>query len=310
MIILELQPVSYAEIDKNAFLRVDLAGKAENIVDECLENISGGPQTLSKIDERHDLQDRARAALTSQFREFSANATTEDQTEEDKERLRRLMRFAGYAEAWRCWGRAITSLDFVELSVRKPSFKKLLDHWVCFASIISAELIGITKQLIADAAKEGKTFSEKIIHRLEYLARVQFPLNAALVAFAHIGVSSIYQVLIETFDELDLQSPEALGATCMLIRHRPPGWNERVIKYIDANMKKGEGGIRRYFLLEAFYQEYYFRYLSPVELTAIEGLIAILLNRAGFVNAKTKSILTRIEQNRPRIALMTRELRY
>jgi predicted MPP superfamily phosphohydrolase len=309
VIILELQPPIYDEIDKSKFFQSDLKGSADDILDECLENISGGPQTLSKIDERHDLHDRARAALTSQLEELSDATDAEEPTEEDKERIKQVMRFAGYTQAWVCWGRAITSLDFVELSVRKPSLKKLLDHWVKFASLVSEAGHAFTQDLINEAQNEGKAFSHKVIHRMEYLARVQFPLNAAVIAFAHIGASSIFQVLIETFDELDLQSPEAMGATCMLIRHRPPGWSDRVKKYIDVNVRPQEHSIKRYFLLEAFYQEYYFRYLSPRELNAIEGLIAILLNKAGFVNAKTESILRRFEQNRPKIELITRDLR-
>ena len=114
---------------------------------------------------------------------------------------------------------------------------------------------------------------------------------------------------MESFDEIDMQSPEALGAICMLIRIRPDGWIDRVKKYIEAQVGPNKRGIRAYFLLEALYQEYYFRYLNAAELSAIEWLIAQLLKNAGFVNQRIEIILRRIEQNRPRMELLTRELR-
>jgi hypothetical protein len=95
----------------------------------------------------------------------------------------------------------------------------------------------------------------------------------------------------------------------MLIRHRPPGWSDRVEKYIDANIQTQPRGIKRYFLLEALYQEYYFRYLNAAEIGAVEYLIAVLLSRAGFANGKTKIILGRIEKNRSRVELLTRDMR-
>jgi|SRR5579864_3076146 len=309
IIISELQPAAFEQADGSGFLKADLKGSASEIVDELLENISGGPQSLSKIDETYDVQDRARAAIARKLREIAPLSNSKSEVGEDKKRLSDLMRLTGYIEAWRCWGRAITSLDFVQISLRKPSFVELLKHWTRFASIASEAGYDFVQSLVADAKKEGKPLPDSIVHRLEYLTRVQFPLNAAQAAFANIGASSVYQVLIESFDELDLHAPETMGAVCMLIHHRPPGWIERVMKYIDVNIQKSGNDIKRYFLLEALHQEYYFRYLNPAQLGAVEAIIAELLSRAGFVDARTKDILNRIERNRPRIELLTREMR-
>ncbi len=305
VIILELEPRIFGSVDKSAFLKVDVRGSAEAIVDKALDNISSGPQTLRRIDDMYDLSDRAAIAFAAKIKEtppdFSAQKPTEEQ-------VQTLVRFAGYVQAWQCWGRALTSLDFVQLTVRKPSFIKLLDHWARLASLASEIGHQVSDYSISESKKLGKAFSEDAAKLLDYLVRVYIPLYFAQSIFEHIGASSINQLVIEVFDELDLQAPEALGATCILIRHRPPGWSERVKRYLDAAIKVG-GDTINYFLLTALHFEYYFRYLSPADSSAMEGHIAHLLNRAGFRNEKTENILGRIEKNRPRIELLTRDLR-
>jgi hypothetical protein len=40
------------------------------------------------------------------------------------------------------------------------------------------------------------------------------PVSSVQSIFSHFGSSSIHKILIETFDGLDISSPEALGAVC------------------------------------------------------------------------------------------------
>lgn len=82
------------------------------------------------------------------------------------------------------------------------------------------------------------------------------------------------------------------------------------MRYIETNIQKSGNAIKKFFLLQAFYQEYYLRYLSSVDLTAMELLIAELLSRGGFVNEKAAKIQIRIAQNRTRVELLTRALRH
>jgi hypothetical protein len=114
---------------------------------------------------------------------------------------------------------------------------------------------------------------------------------------------------LEAFDEVDIQSPEALGAACMLIRQRPVGWADRIKRYIDLRDAKEIKGVAQYFILEALYQEYYFRHLTIVELSSMEGVIAHLLSYAGFLAGKQETIKRNIERTRPLIGLITRDIK-
>jgi hypothetical protein len=307
IVILELHPQLFSDVDETAFLKGKLDGTFQNIVSGRLADISGGPQSSTKIDEIHDFQDRARASLSSQMSEAEPNFS--NPTEEDAEKIQKVMRAGAYFEAWRTWGRAITSLDFVELSVRKPSFVKLLKHWAQLAAVISIAGNRFVRELSKKADEDGKPFSEKLKQQGSYIAQVNMPLASAQGIFSHIGSSSVHQLLLEAFEELDLQSPEALGAACMLIRQRPDGWAKEIKRYIDQRDPSGTKGIVQYFLLEALYQEYYFRHLTSAEQNAIEGVTAHLLSHAGFVGGKKEAILQSIEKGRSRVDLLTRAIK-
>lgn len=306
VVVLELHPPLFEKADKASFIQSALAGSFENILDDRLGDIEGGPASVSQIDETHDFQDRARSALAAQMQR---NDDVLKNDGPDEERLKPLLRAAGYLEAWRVWGRAISSLDFVELSVRKPSLVRLLDHWARLATVISEAGFNFLTDIAKQAEKDGKQFSPKMQYHLEYIARVGMPLSSARQVFSHIGSSSIHQLLIETFDELDLNTSEALGAACMLIRQKPAGWAGRVKRFIDARVIRGNKGIVQYFMLEALYQEYYQHQLSTQEVREVEDLLAHLLSHAGFVNQRKAAILHRIETNRPKVELLTRDIR-
>jgi 3',5'-cyclic AMP phosphodiesterase CpdA len=309
VVILELHPLIFSAVDKSAFLKGGIKGDFGKIVDEKLSDISGGPQSLRAIDEMNDFQDRAKASLSSQIRGVEPKYPSEGTDAEEEEKLQKLLRGAAYFEAWRTWGRAITSLDFVELSVRKPSFIKLLDHWAQLAAIISLAGTKFLQELSEDATKDGKAFSKQMKEKFAYVVQVNMPMSSAQAIFSHIGSSSVHQLLLDAFDEVDIQSPEALGAACLLIRQRPDGWASRIERYVDLRDPKGTQGIAQYFLLEALYQKFYFSHSTPAELSALESAIAHLLSHAGFVRAKKKAIVQSIEKIRPRIELLTREIK-
>jgi len=306
VIVLELQPPVFGRVDKSQVLKAQIGEEIDFVLDRVLANLSSGPQTLSKIDEIYDVRDRASSALAAKMQEEELKAPEE--SEKNEEAIAALVKFFGYLQAWQCWGRAITSLDFLQLSIRKPSFISLLDHWAKLASLgieVGRDVLG---GVLSDAVKKGAPLTSEQMKVLGYVVQIFLPMHAAQAVFAHIGSTSLHQLLIEAFDELDLRSPEALGAACILIKQRPPGWGERLSRYIEANIKRDDPGPLRYFILEALHQEYYFQYLSATDLGVVEGLISQLLTRAGFTNNRTKGVIANIEQNRKRIDLRTRAL--
>jgi len=130
------------------------------------------------------------------------------------------------------------------------------------------------------------------------------PVSSVQSLFSHFGSSSIHKILIETFDGLDISSPEALGAVCTLIRQMPDGWNTRVERYIDEQIKKKNARGLKYFLLEALTAEYVSCILNDTQLDAIQRLLAHLLTHGGFVVAKTEAVLIKLRQNRVRLELL------
>ena len=64
----------------------------------------------------------------------------------------KFVRHLAYIISWSLWGRAISSLDFVELSVRKPSLKRLLTNWAKFVTILI-----IKGREVMDAPNTGAT---------------------------------------------------------------------------------------------------------------------------------------------------------
>jgi predicted aldo/keto reductase-like oxidoreductase len=115
-------------------------------------------------------------------------------------------------------------------------------------------------------------------------------------------------LLSEAFDELDIESLEALGACCMLIRQKPAEWDDRVKKYIDARVQKTPRNVVKYFLLEALYREYYFKALRPGVASVVEQLLAYLLRKAGFDSQRTQKIIESFEKGRAQVQFVNREL--
>jgi len=134
VIILELQFSNLLCVDKSTFLKNELSGSFSDIVEDRLENISGGPPSLAKLDEMQDFQDRAQASIAARMTESDGGTEGQDGSgqasqHEGEELTNDVLKLGGYMQAWRVWGRALTSLDYVELSIRKPSFVRLLDYW-------------------------------------------------------------------------------------------------------------------------------------------------------------------------------------
>jgi hypothetical protein len=155
------------------------------------------------------------------------------------------------------------------------------------------------------AEKAGKSLSQDERDRMEYVARVNMPISSVQSIFSHIGSSSIHRILLETFDELNMSSPEALGAVCMLIKQMPDGWEQRVKSYINQQIKNTERPSLKYFLLEALTTEYITGVLDPKQLQAVQRLLAHLLTHGGFVVGKTEVVLNQLRQGRVRLELLT-----
>lgn len=310
VVILELQPEEVEQARKSTFLETELKGSFAEIVDDRLEDISGGPQSSKQLDERFDFQDRAKRSLAASLKQMPTASKPEGMTEEEeKELMQNVLRLGAYMQAWSVWGRALTSLDFVQLNIRKPSFVRLLDHWARIAAVLSEAGDQVIEEIFEEAKKDKKEFSDKMKVHFEYSAHIHYPLETAQRVFSHIASSSVHQLLAETFDELDATAPEALAAACMLIRHRPADWERRVHRFIEARVQKGRNTLTKYFVLEALYQEYHYHLLDPEEVRALERLIAKLLSQSGLVTQQTRAILNKFEQNRPLVELITKDAR-
>jgi hypothetical protein len=306
VVIVELQPDFFKEVDKVNFMRVKFQEKKiVTITNMTMDVLSTGPRTVSQIDEMHDFRDRAMANIAGRVGQSgsSAKAPGESQQEKDapEDVPESLLRVIGFFQAWQVWGRAITSLDFVELSVRKPSFLRLLDQWARIASAMSEAGSSFLNDIFE---KQGKPLPQEEKDRMEYIARVNMPISSVQSIFSHIGSNSIHRLLIETFDELDISSAEALGAVCMLIKQMPDGWDRRVEKYIDERIRTDNGNLK-YFILEALTSEYVNRVLDKKQLRAIQGLLAHLLTHGGFIQAKTEVVLNQLQQSRVKLEMLT-----
>ncbi len=294
VVVVELRPAFFEDVLKTTFIDARInESSAESVALETMEHISDGPQTPAKIDEIGDFRDRA---MTDLARRYKKGAPDVDVPEP-------LLYIAGFIEAWRVWGRAIAALDFVELSIRKPSFFRLIDQWTRIASAISKAGSDILQELFESAEREGRSLAKEDRERIEYIARINMPISSAQAIFSHIGSASIHKLLLDSFDEMDIDSPDALGALCMLIKLMPEGWEERVRRYISTRIEPAQkgAGIVRYFVLEALSFEYIQRVLDPKQVRAIQELLAQLLADGGFTNAKTQTVLNRLRQDRVRL---------
>jgi hypothetical protein len=310
VIISELLPDEIANVDAKIFVEKGLENDMKEMVDERLSNISAGRQSVSEIDEAGDIADRARATLMSKLGDMrSEKKATESKDESAEKNLESGLRMSGYLAAWQVWGRALSSLDFVQLKVREPSFIKLLEHWAKLVSTMARDLPEYADKIISEMKKDGDAVPSDVKRRMEYIARVQMPGALAVQVFSHIGASSIHQLLTQTFDQVVLSTPEGHGVTIMLIRHRPDGWGERVKQFIEKVVVKGRSGVTELLLLEAIYQEYYYGTLNSADIHTIETLIAELYVRGGFSTKSYGAILSRIEQNRPRVRFISKEVR-
>jgi hypothetical protein len=307
IIILELRPDFLRDSDKGTFMDASFSDtKIQAVTEKTLDALSSGPISAIQIDEMNDFRDRAIADMAARLRDPPASAGSSDESKELPSLTappEEVLKLIAFFEAWRVWGRALTSLDFVELSVRKPSFIKLLDHWTTIASAMSESGSRFLQKMFAEAEKDGKPFYQTQKDRMEYIARVNMPISSVQSIFSHFGSKSIHKILLETFDELDISSPEALGAVCTLIRQMPDGWNQRVQRYIDEEVKQTNRRSLKYFLLEALTQEYVTRILEPKQLQAIQGLLSHLLTHGGFINAKAEVVRNRLRNDRVKLEL-------
>ncbi len=128
----DLQPAGFSGADPEAFLRV-IDTKMANVMDDEIPLIR--PQT-SELDEIADVRDRYENRFQAQV-ESELEKKFEREGEDDEVILLRdqgkiplkFIRQLAFITSWSLWGRAISSLDFVELLIRKPSLKRLLTNW-------------------------------------------------------------------------------------------------------------------------------------------------------------------------------------
>lgn len=300
--VLELRPHFIEEASKSSFMdAISGSQHLETIASSTMDGLSNGPQTLSQVDEMMDFRDRAMMDIATKVETAEPQEFASKNSQPDDERAKKILQFAGFIESWRVWGRAITSLDFVELRVRKPSFLRLLDYWSRLASAGSEAGSKLLEQIFEGAERNGKVFTKELRDRMEYVARVNMPISSVQTIFSHIGSNSIHKLLIETFDEIDIHTPEALGAVCMLIKQMPEGWKSRVERYIDGQIRSQDKGLAKYFILEALSEEYTTRVLTKKQLQEVQELLAHLLAHGGFVSAKADTILNHLRQNRPKL---------
>jgi|GEM_PF-2744036 len=335
IIIAELIPPDAANIDKDAFVKTPLSAGASELAEDRISLLSESPNTATKIDEMADVNDRMYASLNSKLRDTDGKHQGNDngsgfvKTRDGKVPLQ-LARVGAYFQAWQVWGRAITSLDFVELKIRKPSFVRLLGHWARISSKMSLDGAEFVKEVMDEYAKEleERAASENDPRRaekaraaipggvdrlrrfVEFSARVALPLGSAKSIFAHIGVASVHQLLIECFDELDRHSAEALGAACLLIHHQPDGWYERIQRYIDSEVEPDKNSVRGHLLSEACIHEYYFKVLTADARALIVTLLEKLFKLAGFNKDKSNMVFKALEAQRPKIELLLKERRF
>jgi hypothetical protein len=218
-----------------------------------------------------------------------------------------------FSTSWSLWGRAISSLDFVELLIRKPSLKRLLTNWSKLVSIVTIK----SSEAMEGADTEqpvGFVLSDEMKEKLKRRFLLRFPIVILQARFSNIGGDSISKLLIDVFEEEGLGTPEALGLACLLAIHRPTGWAtriERYIRFLSDNKKNGckYPRAKARILFETLSYEYFWRAISEETQSSIERLIPQSLDVLGVPKRQRRMVINKLEQDRAKNILVSADFR-
>lgn len=293
--VLRFQPKSFNELSSDHFLTIHDISDTEELLDAHLERVAKGPMTAEEIDELADFADRAAEYSAAQIEKRRLEKSDDEIA---KENIEKGLDFVAYISGWQVWGRALSSLDFVELNIKKPTLTQMLSQWSYLASLFARNGTDHLEYIRKNSRDNGKPVSEKRIKVIEYILRTQLPLLLLRMAFFHLGSRNIQKLIADTFDELPAEAPETVGAALLLILHRPDGWSDRVREY--AKSLKGQTGHRVIIrmLLAACFAEYRTTLLSNAEMSVFEELMADLLVLSGVESSRRGRLVSKLRERR------------
>jgi hypothetical protein len=218
-----------------------------------------------------------------------------------------------YFEAFALWGRAISSLDFVELQYRKISLGKLLSAWARLSSfsVLAGKQAAVDFQKALEA--EGKTPKAELVDALHHMTSIGLPLTYIKSTFSHIGAESVSQLLLQSFDEADIAAIETLGIASLLCIRRPVGWSNRIsayIKYLEQEKSPShKTRAKARFLIEVLCAEYFWSMMTSIEQSVFEKFITRFMEILGVKKPQIRAILDHFEKQRAKTLLLTKDRR-
>jgi predicted MPP superfamily phosphohydrolase len=317
-LIADVQPSAMTAANPEGFLAV-IDSRLSSGPDNDVENSLVRPNA-SEVDELADTSDRFKRSFKARM-EVEMEKTFGQEAEDndllllrrDEKLPRKFVRQLAHITSWSLWGRAISSLDFVKLSVRKPSLKRLLTNWAKLVTIMITEASKVVDSS-EPTQPTGDVISEEMKEKFKRHFILSLPGFFLQSTFSHIGVDAMSTLLINVFDESDLGTPESLGTACLLANQRPAGWDGRVERYINFLSGSKKNGCKyprakARILLEIISNEYFWRTISEETQSSLENLISKLLRVLGFGKREAQSSINKLEQDRAKNILVTADFR-
>lgn len=304
-----LEPDKLKNFDGDTFIEIAVKTRGDDQI--RIDSLLPQPKTTDEQDQATELAERAANRLKQLFDEIKGAKDKPPTTRiGDFDIPTEILDYFAFLQAFSVWGRAISSLDYVELSMRKPSLFKLLSTWGRLSSWLAIAANETIAEYREESKKEGKEIPAHVENFLKKITRLYMPLRILYASFEHIGCESVSQLFIEAYDACDQQSLEAIGLACLLITQRPEGWARRLQKFVG-ELKKLKGPDRPKsaakieIIMEVLMTEYMWKNMSEDNRKRVKELILICLEAVSdksIIATKFEAEIRKIDLQREQIA--------